>query len=1360
MPKEVTSKNIDGITDLVVIAPIKEGFIKAYENVTHATRLKIVAEALNRIRVSAREHEFVAPFSDTTERILTLLDFRIGVIDKDLFSLDKGNRLQSKKYLYLTATFDGAWEPYMRLIWDPLGPFLDLLFCNCEGYVAAGDNSFSDYAAWVRANQMDSGIFYSTTGLTVKDHLYLSKLDRIQRQSDPMVGDLEMARAIVPDPEADAQKVRIAALASATTVDPTPFLKMHELALEALTVLYRLADFYPPEWLFKASGVAPDAQPDEGRYLLRVAQSLLQGWPIATLPPKAKEIYGDPLAWFQTDAAETVSRKRPVADPAYDEHEVQGGILTPFGGIRQGALLLMTVRDADAARKFVELLDLHFEGDGDAPIGGFFRTIAFTQNGLERIGLDPDVLKYFPKEFREGMEQRSGLLGDMRENHPRRWTLPPRNWPPVNGAADGSAGLRPPVAMSEIDFVIQIRSTSADENLLMAEITRLADLAAASGAVLAAYERLATNFIEVDTPTGRKPFAYDHFKFRDGISQPHFIQDAPENLADRTGDKRDDVRLGEILSGYRNDHSDYARSHKPHEKWFDYQFNGSFLVIRKLQQHVETFEAFLKSETARINDKYSITLTEDDLAARLIGRQRNGIPLIKSEDGVHNDFDYKEDVNGSRCPFASHVRRANPRGDFQKRPDPRILRRGMSFDNSVGKDGKRERGLMFMAYGASIAEQFETIQRWINGGNSSGIGSAQNDPLMGVSPKSGKRMFRFEEDGKVIRVDLPQLPDAFVSLHWGLYLFSPSREAIKALCALTGDYRDLLEARENAGIRELHRISSLPEAVARAEWKRLLEDFYAKDPSEVGLSPDVWSAIRWYLGGSFRIDTGISSLLPKKIDLPAELQALPGLLAVMQDIAAASPPFVVVPPPENELGIGSGPLISSLSDSAENPKPVVLTAAEKHIIEVLADWKSFTVEEQLDRFEKSSGAIYVAQQPDNGYRDPALNAKGYNYRDESEATNAVLMSYTKENGFDAGYRAGLKVLSAARRRSVAAGIPYFKLEMRRQFLTPAIGLVCTEWFGLPDWDLFSTTPESSLEAATMLNGGWDWHKATDENAPGGPPLRQPKCPGDCMSPSRYAFYPKPGPTIQMFGQDHGMAIRKAGADYIKKHIAAGTEPRGLLTKEMFKLYEDGTIKSEDVLARNLIGIMLGAIPPMEGSMRGILLEWLLEKTLWRIQADYNRERASGRSSYDAATEALYVPLTRAMCKRPAPDLLYRNATKDTTLKASGYDSAPDTEVKAGDQVIVNLVSASQRSLQRDPTGEGGVSIIFGGKRKYAWQGDVDAAGKPVHPNLPVHACPGRDLALGAMLGISAALLEFGRIEALPASLILKFSDWK
>ena len=56
MTLETTSKNMDGITDLVVVAPIKDGFIAAYENVTFATRLKIVAEALNRVPTHDRRN--------------------------------------------------------------------------------------------------------------------------------------------------------------------------------------------------------------------------------------------------------------------------------------------------------------------------------------------------------------------------------------------------------------------------------------------------------------------------------------------------------------------------------------------------------------------------------------------------------------------------------------------------------------------------------------------------------------------------------------------------------------------------------------------------------------------------------------------------------------------------------------------------------------------------------------------------------------------------------------------------------------------------------------------------------------------------------------------------------------------------------------------------------------------------------------------------------------------------------------------------------------------------------------------------------------------------------------------------------
>jgi hypothetical protein len=136
--EEAASKTIDGITDLVVVAPIKPGFIAAFEAISHASRLDLVANALNRLRTAAREHERLVPFSDVTERILSLLDFRIGVLDKNLFGLkrekdaDEGLTLTPTRYLFLTATFEGGFEPYMRQIWRPLGPFLDLLFCNCE----------------------------------------------------------------------------------------------------------------------------------------------------------------------------------------------------------------------------------------------------------------------------------------------------------------------------------------------------------------------------------------------------------------------------------------------------------------------------------------------------------------------------------------------------------------------------------------------------------------------------------------------------------------------------------------------------------------------------------------------------------------------------------------------------------------------------------------------------------------------------------------------------------------------------------------------------------------------------------------------------------------------------------------------------------------------------------------------------------------------------------------------------------------------------------------------------------------------------------------------------------------------------
>jgi hypothetical protein len=211
--RDVSSKDIDGISDLVVWAPIKQGFIEAFSNVTYETRLRVVAEALHNVRKSAREHELIEPFSDTAKRILSLLDFRIGIVDRELFEVESDacssdQTFCPRKYMYLVATFDGPWEPYMRLIWEPLGAFLDLVLCNCEGYIPSIDNDFETYAKWVRANQLDSAIFYSTSGLTVKDKIYLSEIENIQRSNEAEDGFEKIAQHSSRHPDEIAKEIR------------------------------------------------------------------------------------------------------------------------------------------------------------------------------------------------------------------------------------------------------------------------------------------------------------------------------------------------------------------------------------------------------------------------------------------------------------------------------------------------------------------------------------------------------------------------------------------------------------------------------------------------------------------------------------------------------------------------------------------------------------------------------------------------------------------------------------------------------------------------------------------------------------------------------------------------------------------------------------------------------------------------------------------------------------------------------------------------------------------------------------------------------------------------------------------------
>ena len=94
-------------------------------------------------------------------------------------------------------------------------------------------------------------------------------------------------------------------------------------------------------------------------------------------------------------------------------------------------------------------------------------------------------------------------------------------------------------------------------------------------------------------------------------------------------------------------------------------------------------------------------------------------------DPTRNDnfrYDFPDDQQTqTRCPFAAHTRKTNPRADLQDLGFPtenrRIMRAGIAFGPEVSPDeaasGKTSsgRGLLFVAYQSNIVDGFQFIQK-------------------------------------------------------------------------------------------------------------------------------------------------------------------------------------------------------------------------------------------------------------------------------------------------------------------------------------------------------------------------------------------------------------------------------------------------------------------------------------------------------------------------------------------------------------------------------------------------------------------------------------------------------------------------
>jgi Dyp-type peroxidase family len=1208
MSEQIRSKSLAGPSEICMLMPIRKGFTEGLATRTYESRLRSFAKLFADLRAVTRESRLSRPFSDIVDRLQTIHGVTIAIVDGQLL---------------LTVHFDRPWEPYIRIIWEELGDIFDLILCNCEGYVEAHRNNlgFEAFAGWIRKYQVETATFYLEGNHTVGDVIYLDRLERRVRVADP--DPVELARLTIETPEARAAAVR-RVLTGGAYVD---YIKQ---GVQAIAAFHALTFLYP-------KGT------NDHSYLLRAARSVL---PPEEFPPRAdwrmteetgpaletlKGVFFTELDWFEncSDAGDLAPPS--AAPPTFDPGNVQGGIITRFDA-DVGALVLLEVRDPARARRFLDAFGTRVTWESEAPADGIYRNVAFSAGGLARLELPPVTLDALPAAFREGMAARAGLIGDLRHNHPDHWVLPERNWPP--GRAEDAAAPAQRVNVESVDVVIQLRTLASKrpdptalDPALTGEVERIA--AAADGA-------LAVLSVQPMYAQGEPGAGIEHFGFRDGISNPKIDPD-------HTG-ATDVVPPGDVFLGQPNSRGDRLAT-----RWSDPLFrDGTFQVIRKLAQDVAVLN---KAVDANLPPRSKLSgskreAARDALLARLMGRRKTGEPLVEKPASVgDNAFDFDKDPDGDRCPVFAHIRRANPRDDGET--IPRILRRGMSYGAPYRPREKApvERGLIFQAYNASLAEQYEVVQRWLTGANRTAPYSRLSDPILGVPEPGEPRVYRFA-DGS--RLDLGDQP--FVRLQWGLYLFVPSRVGLAIIAGpqTSAGARDWT-AEGIATIDALRALEATDRDAAFAAWKRLLEEKEALDEQR---HRGVWQAIRERHKGVLRT------------------------------------PFGVL--------VGSAALV-------------------RHVLATPAD---FSVAGYQERLARCVGENYLGM-------DPPLHDR------KADAANAVFHAISQEDAFDAVLPLAGALLGGLSQVGGQATIPMAK------YADLVLAEVSKYWFGVPD----ATTLLERLGGAPVNP---DAAIQAGGEAPSGAATSH--CPFHVISSSRFVFQPRPTNPVDATATQEGRNLRAAMDRFVAPHLENPRKrwPKPLLAELHRVLKKEGL---EADFAEVLLGALLGYMPTVQGNFLFTTRDWLRDGDFWRVQNDYLSARrgtlsarrgtlsarrgagAQGMTAREAAFHAIEPWLARGMSRRPIPAMIHRRATREMRLA--------DEPVRPGEMIVVGLVSATAESDFTD------VSPAFGG----SWYDEPRAT----------HACPGRKLGMGTLLGMIAALFELpGTLRRAPSSSALLF----
>lgn len=472
----------------------------------------------------------------------------------------------------------------------------------------------------------------------------------------------------------------------------------------------------------------------------------------------------------------------PDARGALETDDIQGLVLSGYQHLPEAAYVLLHIERPAEVRQWIGELSIAVGDAGPRARSELAAeqvrfNLAFTWLGFDALGLPPAVLERFPLVFREGMSprdlhHRSRALGDTGESAPANWAWGAPHQPAVH---------------------VLLMVFAADQGALAAALARRVAPLVASGA--ATHLGCLSSTLR---PPSKGELPREPFGFADGISQP-VIEGSLAAARAAVEASQHLLKPGEFVLGYTAGNGAIApgvrlepgldpRGWLPGDvttggRLRDLGRNGSYLVVRQLEQDAEAFEREMGKAAS-----------PEALAARVIGRWRDGTPLVAgpTTGPRSNAFSYAGDPHGFDCPIGAHVRRANPRDSLLADPAAalasanrhRLLRRGRpyrAFDPQglpATTGDPPDRGMVFLCLNGDIERQFEFVQQnWIANPSFGGLYD-EPDPLLG----DGDQLT--VQHNPLRQRHLFAVDSRFVTVRGGGYFFLPGLSALRYLAHL------------------------------------------------------------------------------------------------------------------------------------------------------------------------------------------------------------------------------------------------------------------------------------------------------------------------------------------------------------------------------------------------------------------------------------------------------------------------------------------------------------------------------------------------------------------------------------------------